>query len=291
MRRTFIGLVVGLVLGTALIVGAQTVGVGRFTLLRIGVTTQDTRIRAGTGTPEAVVTGNVADLFLRTDGGAGTSFYVKESGAGNTGWAASVSAMTASSVNTFTNKTYDAEGTGNVFTLPEKLWIPAGICNNVTATATLWSFPTTNPAVSSCNTGTNTQKATLDFADGANSLSAQTNLMLPSDWISTGGFGVSLKWFASTATSGAVVWQVATICVADAETSDPAFNTASTVTDTAKGTINQDNDASISAVTVTGCLAGELLYLKVFRDPTNASDTMADTAKLRGIAITYRRAI
>lgn len=41
---------------------------------------------SGTGTPEGVVTGNVGDCFSRTNGGAGTSLYVKESGTGNTGW-------------------------------------------------------------------------------------------------------------------------------------------------------------------------------------------------------------
>lgn len=46
-------------------------------------------IRSGTGTPEGVVTGNVADIFLRTDGGTGSTLYVKESGNGtNTGWMA-----------------------------------------------------------------------------------------------------------------------------------------------------------------------------------------------------------
>lgn len=42
----------------------------------------------GTGTPEAVVTADVGSLFTRTNGGAGTTLYVKESGTGNTGWAA-----------------------------------------------------------------------------------------------------------------------------------------------------------------------------------------------------------
>ncbi len=45
-------------------------------------------IRNGTGTPESAITGNVGDLFRRTDGGAGTTLYVKESGTGNTGWVA-----------------------------------------------------------------------------------------------------------------------------------------------------------------------------------------------------------
>lgn len=44
-------------------------------------------IITGTGTPESVVTAVVGSLFLRTDGGAGTTLYVKESGTGNTGWA------------------------------------------------------------------------------------------------------------------------------------------------------------------------------------------------------------
>lgn len=45
-------------------------------------------INSGSGTPEGVVTAIVGSQFMRTDGGAGTSFYVKESGTGNTGWVA-----------------------------------------------------------------------------------------------------------------------------------------------------------------------------------------------------------
>lgn len=43
---------------------------------------------SGTGTPEGVVTAGIGSTFRRTNGGAVTSFYVKESGAGNTGWVA-----------------------------------------------------------------------------------------------------------------------------------------------------------------------------------------------------------
>lgn len=46
------------------------------------------RLTAGAGTPEGAVTAPVGSLFLRTDGGANTTLYVKESGAGNTGWIA-----------------------------------------------------------------------------------------------------------------------------------------------------------------------------------------------------------
>ena len=45
-------------------------------------------VLTGTGSPEGVVTANVGRLYTRTDGGASTTLYVKESGAGNTGWVA-----------------------------------------------------------------------------------------------------------------------------------------------------------------------------------------------------------
>ena len=42
--------------------------------------------RTGAGSPEGVVTAAVGSLYTRTDGGLLTTLYVKESGAGNTGW-------------------------------------------------------------------------------------------------------------------------------------------------------------------------------------------------------------
>lgn len=45
-------------------------------------------IRGGANSPEGVYSANVGSLFLRTNGGANTTLYVKESGTGNTGWVA-----------------------------------------------------------------------------------------------------------------------------------------------------------------------------------------------------------
>ena len=51
--------------------------------------TASARWLSGNGTPNGAVLGSVGDLFSRLDGGAVTSFYVKESGANtNTGWVA-----------------------------------------------------------------------------------------------------------------------------------------------------------------------------------------------------------
>lgn len=46
------------------------------------------RVLSGTGSPEGAVSAPVGSTFHRTNGGAGTCFYVKESGSGNTGWVA-----------------------------------------------------------------------------------------------------------------------------------------------------------------------------------------------------------
>ena len=45
-------------------------------------------IRRGAGPPEGAVAADVGALYMRSDGGAGTCLYVKETGAGNTGWVA-----------------------------------------------------------------------------------------------------------------------------------------------------------------------------------------------------------
>ncbi len=43
---------------------------------------------SGSGSPEGVVSAPVGSLYTRTDGGTGTTLYVKESGTSNTGWTA-----------------------------------------------------------------------------------------------------------------------------------------------------------------------------------------------------------
>jgi hypothetical protein len=183
----------------------------------------------------------------------------------------------------------DVEATGNVVTIPEKVWLAAAGCNNTTASS-FWDLPTTNAPAPTCATGTNTQKATLDF-DASTDESAQIHLMLPSDFSASGNLDAVIKWYAA-ATSGNVVWAIQTSCVADAETDDPGWNTASTVIDTAKGTTLQINDASITNITKTGCAAGELMHIKLYRDADDGTnDTMTGDAKLIGVEITYRRAM
>lgn len=250
---------------------------------------------SGAASGQAVFSGLTSGSFKITTPDA-TGQAVTLQPAAQTSGAATFTLQDAAGVNqtvatiaqaqTLTNKTLDAEGTGNVITIPKRLWFPAAGCNNATA-GSVWDLPSSNPAVAACKTGTNTQLGVLDFADSSN-LSAQVTYMLPTTW--TGTIDARIKWLTS-ATTGDVVWQLSTICVADAETDDPAFNTASTVTDAAKGTTLQTNDATITGLTMTGCAAGELLHLKVQRDSAHASDTLAATARLIGVELTIREAL
>jgi hypothetical protein len=78
--------------GTNWLTGAQLDGTGTFQAkaLKAGATMgTGSQWTSGTGSPAGVVTGNVGDMYTRTDGGAGTTLYVKESSNGTTsGWAA-----------------------------------------------------------------------------------------------------------------------------------------------------------------------------------------------------------
>lgn len=198
-----------------------------------------------------------------------------------------VSVTTASTTDTFTNKSTDCEGTGNVCSQPKRIWIPVAGCNNATAGSVV-DLPISNAAVPACVTGTNTQKGVLDFADNSN-LSFQYTYKLPSTW--TGTLDANFKWFTADTSAANMVWQIATICVGDGSTDDPAFNASSKVTDAGKGTTNQTNDASITGVTITGCTAGQLMHIKVFRDAADAADVLSATARLIGVELVVREAI
>jgi hypothetical protein len=184
---------------------------------------------------------------------------------------------------TLTNKTLDAEATGNNITLPFYVQIPAAACNNATASPN-WDLPTTNAPTPNCLTGTNTQQGTMDFDDTA-ARTMQTWFNLPSGW--TGNVDVDITWLV-TAGGGAntVKFTVAAACSASGATFDPAFNTANTITSGTVGANNAINITSQTALTMTGCAAGNILHIKFGRDNT---DTSTATVRVLNVAFTIRR--
>jgi hypothetical protein len=184
-----------------------------------------------------------------------------------------------------TNKTIDAEATGNTITLPFYVQIPAAGCNNATASAN-WDLPATNAPAPNCLTGTNTQQGTADFDDTA-ARTMQTSFLLPPGW--TGSVDMDIDWLV-TAGGGAntVKFTVATACSAAGATFDTAFNAANTVTSGTVGANNNINATSQAAITMTGCSAGNVLHIKFGRDNT---DTSTATVRVLNVAFTIRRAM
>jgi hypothetical protein len=210
--------------------------------------------------------------------------------------------VSPSSTETLTNKTLNAESTGNVITQPFTWWLPAAGCNNTTA-GTIWDLPTSTPAVAACVTGTNIQKGVLQYADTSGGFSAQITQFLPVDWTTESTVDVNLIWTTS-ATSGNAKWTVQFICgdVAASMTDDAAFpasgNGFNTVTTAAPGTANRLQTSTITGATLPTAGSGscvtatrELLHIRVFRDGNDGSDTLSATANLVGAQLTFRRAM
>ncbi|MDX2165734.1 MAG: hypothetical protein SF182_01665 [Deltaproteobacteria bacterium] len=198
--------------------------------------------------------------------------------------------VTTGNTATLTNKTYDAEGTGNTLTTVERRWLRAAQCNNASAVL-LWDTPTANAAAAACVTGSNTQKGVLDFDDTTDE-SIQQTVLLPTDW--TGAIDARLDWLAA-ATSGAVGWCVQLVCVAAGETDDPAFPAQASgncVSSTAAGSTLQTTIATKTGLTATSCAAGELMHVQVSRDANGGAvtDDMTGDARLIGVELTFRRA-
>ena len=87
-----------------------------------------------------------------------------------------------------------------------------------------------------------------------------------------------------------MVWAVQTAAAGDGEAIDPALSAAQTVTDTAKGTANQLNQATIAAFS-PGWGAGKYTTFKVYRDADAAADTMAGDARLVNVKIEYAASV
>jgi hypothetical protein len=170
----------------------------------------------------------------------------------------------------------------------QKIWLQAVTCSGTAATLNWDTIATLAPTVA-CTAGTTNTGLIRGLASFSNSeiSQMQNRIALPSDW--TGAIDLKFRWQTSAIT-GSVVWQAASVCVADGDVNDAAWNAASTVTDAALGTTLWTNDASITGLTATGCAAGELLHLKIFRDPDHASDDLAATADLIGVEVVTRRA-
>jgi hypothetical protein len=134
------------------------------------------------------------------------------------------------------------------------------------------------------------QKSYLAF-DGSAAEYADFNIVMPPTW-DRGTIKAKVYWVpASGATSGdGVVFGFQGVATGNDDAIDTAMGTAQEVTDTVLA--DEDADlhitAATAAITIGGTPAlGDLVHFKLYRDPTDGSDDMAEDAYVFGVLIQF----
>ena len=128
---------------------------------------------------------------------------------------------------------------------------------------------------------------TLDF-DTSTEEYAQFSIVMPKSW-NEGTITFKAHWsHAATTTNFGVAWKLQAVAVGDDDAIATSFGTAVAVTDTGGTTNDLYATAESSAVTVGGSPgAQEMVFFRVFREPSNGSDNMAIDARLHGITLFF----
>ena len=142
------------------------------------------------------------------------------------------------------------------------------------------------PATNFATLDTRNSIAILDFDDTTDEQAIFLSI-IPEAAVLTSGLSIRLIWTATTATSGAVVWD-ASLERMTTDIDTDSFDTAASVTTTTNGTSGVPNYSTITLTTIDSVTAGDGFRLRINRDANNASDTMTGDAEL--IAIEVRSA-
>ena len=142
------------------------------------------------------------------------------------------------------------------------------------------------PATNFATLDTRNSIAVLDFDDTTDE-SAIFVSVCPQGANLASGLSITLIWTASTATSGACVWD-ASLERMTTDIDIDSFDTAASVTATTNATSGVPNYSTITLTTIDSLTEGDGFRLKINRDANNGSDTMTGDAEL--IALEVRSA-
>lgn len=124
--------------------------------------------------------------------------------------------------------------------------------------------------------------------DPTNAEYAQFSIAMPKSW--NLGTVTFIPYWTTTATdTTGVAWTMDAVAISDNEAIDGSYGTAIAVIDNCQSNANRVMiGAESSAVTIAGTpAAGDLVFYRIGRDPTNGSDTMAVDAGLIGLKLLY----
>lgn len=159
------------------------------------------------------------------------------------------------------------------------IYVPAGAM--ITAT-------TSGAASASLESSTNDVNYKVFDFDASADEHVHFNIAMPKNW--NEGTITFQVWWSSTATdTDGVAWGLQAVALSDNEAIDTAWGTAIVVTDAAQSAAGEVYVTSeSSAVTIAGTpAAGDLTFFRLFRDVSDAADTMAEDARLIGVKIFY----
>ena len=126
---------------------------------------------------------------------------------------------------------------------------------------------------------------TLDFVSTSDTY-AQFEMAFPKQW-DEGTITFKAFWSSSATDTDGVSWAVQAVAVSDGGTINVAYGTAVVVDDANQSIANTLLiTAESGAITIGGTPAvGDLVYFQIFRDVSDANDTAAEDARLRGVQI------
>ncbi len=139
------------------------------------------------------------------------------------------------------------------------------------------------PASGFATLDTRNSIAVLDFNDTGTS-SAIFVAIMPEGASLASGLIISLRWMATSATSGNVRWSVSLErCNTDLDSD--SFDSAVAATATTNGTSGIATTTDITVTTIDSITAGDLFRLRVQRLGADAADTMSGDAELIAVEI------
>jgi len=194
----------------------------------------------------------------------------------------SVSAfLTSDSDAILTHKTFDAEASGNSFSMPARAFFAAAGCFNGSSFSN-WDADSTSPPSAACQ-GVNSQKGVLQFDHGN---AAYISFELPTDWNAASSVDVRIAFTTSDTVSGDVTsWDIQTACsamdgtVTDDTPLSPPLQTSAAIANNLPVAGGQYVATLTGLLFGRGCQPGYSLIVKVMRDSSDTNPDAAVSAK------------
>ncbi|TJV51165.1 MAG: DUF2793 domain-containing protein [Mesorhizobium sp.] len=245
-----------------------------------GTTNADTQWTCSTNAP--ITVGSTSLTFAQLNSGGVSSGRQIISGSGLTG-GGDLSADRTLAVGAGTGITVNADDVqiATAYQAPgrQTIWIPAGamVADTTNGPSTGTVQPTSHGVIF----------PTLDF-DASTQEYAQFQIRMPKGWNESTVTFMPTWSHAATVTNFGVVWKLDAVACSDNDAGDATFGTGQTSTDTGGTTNNIYIAPESSAITIGGSpVAEDLVTFRLYRVPSDASDTLAVDARLHGITLYY----